>query len=71
MSVENGESNEPQPRHAYPTQRDYQRRPRGNICPDCGKRILMTPKQHEYYLLWRSGDHVPLCNDCGVRLNGD
>ena len=71
MGIENGEGDDDQFTFpVYPTQRSYQKRPRGNICPECGTRILLTPKGPEYYLRWLSGDLVPLCNDCGDRLHG-
>ena len=54
---------------AYPTYESYQRRPIGNICPVCGNRLQILPKQNLYFFryLFESKD-IPIHPYCSSRL---
>jgi hypothetical protein len=61
--------NEEEEEIAYPTYESYKRRPIGNICPVCGKRILLLPKQNFYY--WRyffESEDIPVHPVCSSKL---
>jgi DNA-directed RNA polymerase subunit RPC12/RpoP len=70
MGIENGEGDDDQPIYAYPSMRSYRRRPRGNVCPVCGGKIVLSPRHHVHWFRYPTGLMVPIHNECGERLRG-